>query len=111
MVSDSYRFKFIDDLSILEIVNLLTVGLTSYNLKQHIPTDIPVHNQFIPPESLKSQEWLNEINAWTVKQKMFINEKKSKTLIFNYTNNYQFTTRLSINDQPLEVIKNTKLQQ
>ena len=40
---------------------------------------------------------------------MLINEKKSKTLIFNYTNNYQFTTRLSINDQPLEVIKSTKL--
>ena len=109
MVSDSDRFKFIDDLSVLEIVNLLTVGLTSYNLKQQVPADIPVHNQFIPPENLKSQEWLTEINHWTLKQKMLINEKKSKTLIFNYTNNYQFTTRLSINDQPLEVIKSTKL--
>ena len=109
MVSDSDRFKFIDDLSVLEIVNLLTVGLTSYNLKQQVPADIPVHNQCIPPENLKSQEWLSEINDWTLKQKMLINEKKSKTLIFNYTNNYQFTTRLSINDQPLEVIKSTKL--
>ena len=32
------RFKFVDDLSILEIVNLLTVGITSYNLKQQITT-------------------------------------------------------------------------
>ena len=44
MVSDSDRFKFIDDLSVLEIVNLLTVGLTSYNLKQQVPADITVHN-------------------------------------------------------------------
>ena len=42
------RFKFIDDLTILEIVNLLTVGITSYNLKMQVPSDLPTHNQFIP---------------------------------------------------------------
>ena len=40
------RFKFVDDLTILEIVDLLTVGLTSYNIKQHVPSDINVHNQY-----------------------------------------------------------------
>ena len=109
IVSDSDRFKFIDDLSILEIVNLLTVGITSFNLKQQVPVDIPTHNQFIPSDNLKSQAWLNEINDWTINQKMMINEKKSKTLIFNYTDNYQFTTRLSMNGQVLEVIDSTKL--
>ena len=34
------RFKFVYDLSILEIVNLLTVGITSFNLKYSIPADI-----------------------------------------------------------------------
>ena len=62
MVRVSDRFKFIDDLSILETVNLLTVGLTSFNLKQQVPTDIPMHNQYIPSENLKSQEWLDLIN-------------------------------------------------
>jgi hypothetical protein len=46
------RFKFVDDLTVLEIVNLLTVGITSFNIKQQVPTDIPTHNQFIPPEHL-----------------------------------------------------------
>ena len=59
------RFKFVDDLSILEIVNLLTVGITSYNLKQQIPSDIPPHNQFIPAENLESQVWLDKIDRWT----------------------------------------------
>ena len=72
------RFKFVDDLSILEIVNLLTVGITSFNLKQQVPTDIPLHNQFIPAENLQSQEWLNQINDWTENQQMLINEKKNK---------------------------------
>ena len=103
------RFKFIDDLSILEIVNLLTIGLSSYIVKGHVEADIPEHNQYIPPENLKSQEWLNKINEWTVSQKMLINEKKTKTMIFNYTKNYQFTTRLAINDKNIEVIDSTRL--
>jgi hypothetical protein len=108
-VSVEDRFKFIDDLSILEIVNLLTIGLSSYNVKGHVASDIPEHNQYIPPENLKSQEWLDMINEWTINQKMQINEKKTKTVIFNYTNNYQFTTRLSINDNNIEVIDSTRL--
>ena len=108
-VEEGNRFRFIDDLSVLEIVNLLTVGITSFNLKQEVPNDIPVHNQFIPAENLKSQEWLDNINAWTKEQKMMLNEKKTKTMIFNYTRNYQFTTRLHVNDKPLEVINSTRL--
>jgi hypothetical protein len=80
-----------------------------HNLKQQVPSDIPVHNQYIPAEQLESQKWLNTINDWSLKQKMLVNEKKTKTMIFNYTKKYQFTTRLSINDQPIEVIKNTRL--
>ena len=104
------RFKFIDDLSILEIVNLLTVGLTSYNLKQHIPSDIPPHNQYIPAENLQSQDWLNEVNEWTESQKMLVNVKKTKTMIYNYTENSQFTTRLKINNVQIDVIDSTRLR-
>ena len=92
-------FKFVDDLTLLEMVNLLTVGITSYNLKQHIPSDIQVHNQYIPADNLKSQFWLDEINKWTVNQKMLLNEKKTKNLIINFTDNYQFSTRLMLNDE------------
>ena len=53
MVNENDRFKFIDYLSVLEIVNLLTVGITSFNLKFQVPNDIPQHNQFIPAENLK----------------------------------------------------------
>ena len=105
----SDRYKFVDDLSILEIVNLLTVGLTSFNLKQQVPSDIPLHNQFIPAENLVSQEWLGKINDWTEDKKMMINEKKTKCMIFNFTDKYQFTTRLRINNEPIEVIDSTKL--
>ena len=109
IVSESERYKFLDDLSILEIVNLLTVGISSYNLKQHIPTNIPMHNQFISPENLKSQCWLDWIDRWTKNQKMQINVNKTKTMIFNFTEKYQFGTSLSVDGQPIDVIDSTQL--
>ena len=103
------RFKFIDDLTFLEIINLLNIGLASPNLKFHVPSDLPVHGQVIPPENLKSQDWLNQINEWTQKNKMLINEKKCNSMIFNFTNLHQFTTRMKLNDQNIEIIDSKKL--
>ena len=40
---------------------------------------------------------------------MVLNQKKTKVMIFNFTNNYQFTTRLSLNGDNLEIVKSTKL--
>ena len=64
----SERFKFVDYLTVLEIIDLLTVGITSYNIKSHVPSDIPIHNQYIPAGNLKSQYYLDEINKWTTNQ-------------------------------------------
>ena len=109
LVSDLDRYKFVDDLTVLEIIDLLTVGITSYNLKHHIPSDIPVHNQYIPAQNLESQTWLDGINEWTVKQKMRINEKKTKNLIFNFTDNYQFSTRLQLKGQNIQIVDQMKI--
>ena len=103
------RFKYVDDLSILEIINLLSIGLCSHNFKNQIASDIPIHGQYINNEDLKSQYYLNEINKWTVNQKMKISEKKTKSMIINYTNNYQFSTRLSLNNMNIEVVDKMKI--
>ena len=50
------RFRFVDDLTVLEAVNLVTIGITSHNLKAHIPSDLGMHNQYIPSQNLKSQD-------------------------------------------------------
>ena len=75
------RYKFVDDLTALEIGKLILVGITSFNLRDQVPNDIPIHNNFIPSEKLESQEYLDEINKWTIKQKMLINQKKTRTMI------------------------------
>ena len=89
----NYRFKFVDDLTVLEKINLLTIGLASFNCKQNVPSDIHTYNTIIPASQLESQRHLNNIQEWTQKQKMILNQKKTKVMIFNSTER-QFTTRL-----------------
>ena len=109
IVSESERFRFLDDLSLLEIINLLTVGLASYNIKLQVPSDIGKHNQYIPANNLKSQQWLDWISDWKKNQKMKINVKKTKCMVFNYSKNYQFSPRLEIDGENIEVIDSTQL--
>ena len=39
-ISKKDKYKYIDDLSIIEKVNLLCIGLPSYNFQSHIASDI-----------------------------------------------------------------------
>ena len=70
---------------------------------------MPDHNQYIPGKNLKSQEYLTKIKQWTDNQKMILNEKKTKVMIFNFSEKYQFGTRLELNGQYLDVVKKAKL--
>lgn len=108
-VNPEDRFKFVDDLTFIEVIYLLNTGLASYNFKNHVSSIIPAHNQIMSSKHLKSQHHLQMINNWTKNKKMKLNEKKTKNIIFNYTKKYQFTTDLSVNDKNIEVVKETKL--
>ena len=39
---------------------------------------------------------------------MFLNEKKTKAMIINFTKKYQFTARLKLNDTQLDIVDSTK---
>ena len=108
-VGQDERFKFVDDLTTLEIVNLLTIGLCSANIKCQVPNDLKEDNQFIHPKDLKSQTYLDEINQWTKDHKMKLNSKKTKSMVFNFTNKYQFRTRMKVDNEIIETVENTKL--
>ena len=88
-IPEEDRFKFVDDLSTLEIINLLTIGMSSFYMKSQVPNDIPNHGQFIDSKKLKSQDYLNQLNKWTEEQKMVINQKKTKAMVFNFTDNHK----------------------
>ena len=106
-ICPSKKFKFIDDLSILEIVNLLSIGLSSYNFHQHVASDIPSSGFYIDPVNMRTKQYLEKITDWTEENKL--NTKKSKAMVFNFTNDYQFGTKMMLDNQELEEIQETKL--
>ena len=52
-VDPEYRFKFVDDLTVLELVMLSSL-LTEYNFKQHVASDIGIDELYVPAASLQT---------------------------------------------------------
>ena len=44
-LSGDEKFKYIDDLSMLELVNLISIGISNYNFKAHVASDIAMDPQ------------------------------------------------------------------
>ena len=101
------RFKYIDDLSILQLV-LLSGLLVDYNFYQHVASDIGVDMQYLPAISYQTQDHLNYISNWTHENLMKLNEKKSNYMVFTRSKE-SFATRLNVNNINLEKISVTKL--
>merc|ERR1740123_605998 len=59
--SDDEIYKFVDDKSVIEIINLFSIGLASHNLKATVPSNVPVTNNFIPSEHLKTQSNMERV--------------------------------------------------
>ena len=101
-VANNRRWKWVDDLTILEVINLINIGMSSFNIKNQVPNYINVNKNFLPTEHLETQTNLNQISDWTGKQKMMLNINKTNYMIFNFTTNHQFSTRISINEALLK---------
>ena len=81
---DDEAYKFVDDTSMLEILNLLSIGLASYNAKMQVPSDIPPESGYIHPFNTKTQENLNTLSNWTDEHEMKLNPSKTKFMIINF---------------------------
>ena len=108
-VESDEKYKFIDDLSLINVINMISQGLVSYNCKFHVPSDIATSNSFLPPENFESQSYLGKLSDWIEKKEMKLNVKKMKSMVINYTKKYQFNTRLHLEDYLLEQVWQAKL--
>ena len=76
VVSPEDRFKYIDDLSLLQLVCMSGL-LMEYDFSQHVASDIGVDDLFLPPDSYPTQETLDSVSNWTKENLMQINEKNA----------------------------------
>ena len=93
----------------VEVINLLNIGISTARVRETIPSDLPEHNQLLDNNHLKSQVYLDKINQWTEENLMELNAKKTKSISFNFSKNYQFKTNLILKNQEVEAINETKL--
>ena len=90
------KFKYIDDLSLLQLVCLSGL-LVEYNFLEHVASDVGIGHQFLPPEAYPTQETLNSVAHWTEQNLMQLNEKKCNYMQFSRSSS-NFATRLSMNN-------------
>ena len=101
------RFKYVDDLTVLELV-LLANLLTEYNFKQHVASDIGIDEYYVLATSLASQTNIDSIANWTDENKMKLNEEKSNYMVFS-SSNTEFATRMTMNGNTLDRVEEVKL--
>ena len=106
-VEPDMRFKYVDDLSVLELVMLHGL-LTEYNFHQHVASDIGIDEYYVPATSLKSQQYIDQISNWTSDNLMQLNPTKSNYMVFSRSNT-EFATRLSLDNHTLDRIEEVKL--
>ena len=58
---------------------------------------------------MQSQQYLEDLNLWSKNQKMTISQEKTKAMVFNFTDNYQFSTRLKLNDKNIDIVDKMKI--
>ena len=91
-VNKADRFKYIDDLSILDLVCMAGL-LTSYNFRSHVASDIGVDQLYLPSENFATQSHLDDIAEWTETNLMSLNVAKSNYMVFSRSKT-NFATRL-----------------
>ena len=99
-VPEEDQFKYVDDLATLDTV-FIKEKLMTYNVWEHVPSDIAIDESFLPSSTFKSQTINNQVSEWTIENKMKINVDKSKYMVFSKSRE-KFATRLTIDSAKVD---------
>ena len=109
MINEEDRFKFVDDLTSLKIINLLCIQISANDIRSHVPSDIPVHNDYIKRELLQSQKNISLLNNGTKKKTYFEYEKDQDYDIQFYKKKQVYSECLKEDNANIEVVNEMKL--
>ena len=106
-ISKENRFKFVDDLSMLELIALGDI-LVNYDFQNHVASDIANDDLYLLPENFDMQSNLDKIAEWTHSNKMKINTNKSNYMFLTRSHE-KFSSRLTIDKKKLDQVNEVKL--
>jgi hypothetical protein len=94
------RFRYIDDLEILELVMLSGI-LQEYDGHSYVPSDLPFDYKYLLGSSTVTQTNLDSISRWTTSNNMKLNPQKCSYMQFSRSKE-QFVTRLTVNSNKID---------
>ena len=100
--------KYVDDLLIAEALNMQECLVANQNR----PLPDPYHSRLglkLDSEKSKVYKEILNINKYAETNQMKINKSKSKFILFNPTNSYDFTPEFKLEETPLETVESMKL--
>ena len=87
------RFKYIDDFVAAEAVSLCDLTEISHEMEKPLAQrDRTLHQ--LPDQAIDIQKMVKDIDIFCKTQQMIINEKKTKTVVFNTSKTKDFYPRL-----------------
>ena len=87
---------------------MMTGILQDYDFYSHIPSDIPVDHQFLPPEAYNTQTYLDQLSLWTKDNLILLNPRKCNHIIFSRSQE-KFATRLTVNGDKINQLNAVKI--
>ena len=106
-VEEDDRFRYIDDLQILELI-MLTGILSDYDIYMHVASDIPVGYKFLNSTHTKMQSHLDQLSVWSDTNLTKLNPEKCSYMILSRMKE-DFVTRLSIGGLKIDQKSATKI--
>ena len=107
IVSPDDRYKYIDDLTLLQLVCLSGL-LTEYNFREHVASDIGIGQSYLPADNYQTQDHLNFISNWSEENLVKLNEAKCNYMVFTRSRE-DFATRLKVNQLKIDQIPVSKI--
>ena len=104
------HWKYVDDMTIAEA--LLLKELLEDDEENVLDKPLTYHNrtqQILPQASSKVQLQLNELSNYATENEMKINHKKTKSMLFNTAKKRDFTPRLTIESETIDLAEELKL--
>ena len=104
---EELRIKYVDDLSLAEVVDLQKLTHAEEIIG---PRNFHDRNALVlPSDKSKLQERLKDLETYVANHDMKLNTKKTKIIPFNFSRKNDFEPILTLDDNQLEIVYSTKL--
>ena len=107
MTDDELRIKYVDDLTMAEVVDLRDLIQSEELIGPRNLYDM--NKLLLPPEKSRLQERLSDLEAYVDAHDMKLNTKKTKIIPFNFSINRDFEPNITLAGNQLDVVYKTKL--